>query len=49
MIAEFKPKLAREVKIEALRGLAVREYNTSNRNYNHRYAYELEPGQLNQV
>ncbi|NHN38052.1 alkyl/aryl-sulfatase [Pseudomaricurvus alcaniphilus] len=42
-------KLAREVKIKALRGLAEREYNAPNRNYYLSYANELESGQLNQI
>ena len=40
---------AREVKIEALRGLANREYNAPNRNYYLSYANELENGQLSEV
>lgn len=40
---------AREVKIEALRGLAAREYNAPNRNYYLSYANELESGQLSDV
>ena len=42
-------KLARKVKIEALRGLAAREYNAPNRNYYLSYANELESGQLSEV
>ena len=42
-------KLARETKIQALRGLAAREYNAPNRNYYLSYANELESGELSQV
>lgn len=42
-------QLARESKIKALRGLAVREYNAPNRNYYLSYANELESGQLSDV
>ncbi|MCG6156816.1 alkyl/aryl-sulfatase [Rubinisphaera margarita] len=42
-------KRARQVKIEALRGLAAREYNAPNRNYYSSYANELESGQLSEV
>ena len=42
-------KRARHVKIEALRGLAAREYNAPNRNYYLSYANELESGQLSEV
>jgi uncharacterized sulfatase len=42
-------KLARKVKIEALRGLAAREYNAPNRNYYLSYANELESGRLSEV
>lgn len=42
-------ELARTVKIEALRGLAAREYNAPNRNYYLSYANELESGQLSEV
>lgn len=42
-------KLARTVKIAALRGLAAREYNAPNRNYYLSYANELESGQLSEV
>ena len=42
-------KLARKVKIKALRGLAAREYNAPNRNYYLSYANELESGQLSEV
>lgn len=42
-------KLARDVKIKALRGLAAREYNAPNRNYYLSYANELESGQLSEV
>ncbi|WP_419581577.1 alkyl sulfatase dimerization domain-containing protein [Stieleria magnilauensis] len=42
-------KLARKVKIEALRGLAAREYNAPNRNYYLSYANELESGQLSEL
>jgi uncharacterized sulfatase len=42
-------KLARQVKIKALRGLAVREYNAPNRNYYLSYANELESGKLSEV
>ncbi len=42
-------KLARQTKIEALRGLATREYNAPNRNYYLSYANELESGQLSEV
>lgn len=42
-------KLAREVKIAALRGLAEKEYNAPNRNYYLSYANELESGQLSEV
>ncbi len=42
-------QLARQVKIEALRGLAEREYNAPNRNYYLSYANELESGKLNEV
>lgn len=40
---------ARKVKIEALRGLAAREYNAPNRNYYLSYANELESGRLSEV
>jgi len=42
-------QLARKVKIQALRGLAAREYNAPNRNYYLSYANELESGQLSEV
>ncbi|WP_202907541.1 alkyl/aryl-sulfatase [Mariniblastus fucicola] len=42
-------KLARKVKIEALRGLAAREYNAPNRNYYVSYANELESGRLSEL
>jgi alkyl sulfatase BDS1-like metallo-beta-lactamase superfamily hydrolase len=42
-------ELARKIKIEALRALAVREYNAPNRNYYLSYANELESGQLGDV
>ncbi|WP_146403516.1 alkyl/aryl-sulfatase [Planctomycetes bacterium CA13] len=42
-------KRARKVKIEALRGLAAREYNAPNRNYYLSYANELESGQLSEL
>ncbi|EMI22974.1 Beta-lactamase-like domain protein [Rhodopirellula maiorica SM1] len=42
-------KLARKVKITALRGLAAREYNAPNRNYYLSYANELESGHLSEV
>ena len=42
-------QLARNVKIEALRGLGAREYNAPNRNYYLSYANELESGQLSEV
>ncbi|TWU46611.1 alkyl/aryl-sulfatase [Rubripirellula reticaptiva] len=42
-------KLARTVKIEALRELAAREYNAPNRNYYLSYANELESGQLSEL
>lgn len=42
-------KLARKVKITALRALASREYNAPNRNYYLSYANELESGQLSEV
>ncbi|WP_390621859.1 alkyl sulfatase dimerization domain-containing protein [Crateriforma conspicua] len=42
-------KLARKVKIEALRGLAGREYNAPNRNYYLSYANELESGALSEI
>ena len=42
-------QLARETKIEALRGLGAREYNAPNRNYYLSYANELESGQLSEV
>lgn len=42
-------QLARETKINALRGLAAREYNAPNRNYYLSYANELESGQLSDV
>ncbi|WP_231617832.1 alkyl/aryl-sulfatase [Novipirellula aureliae] len=42
-------KLARKVKITALRGLAAREYNAPNRNYYLSYANELESGQLSEI
>jgi len=42
-------KLARKVKIQALRGLAAREYNAPNRNYYLSYANELESGQLSEL
>ncbi|MFK7823738.1 MAG: alkyl sulfatase dimerization domain-containing protein [Oligoflexales bacterium] len=41
--------LAREVKIKALRGLAVKEYNAPNRNYYLSYARELESGDLENI
>jgi len=41
--------LARQTKIKALRGLALREYNAPNRNYYLSYANELESGQLSDV
>ncbi|WP_442506139.1 alkyl sulfatase dimerization domain-containing protein [Novipirellula sp. SH528] len=41
--------LARKVKIEALRGMAAREYNAPNRNYYLSYANELESGQLSEL
>ncbi|TWU39558.1 alkyl/aryl-sulfatase [Novipirellula artificiosorum] len=42
-------KLARKVKITALRRLAAREFNAPNRNYYLSYANELESGQLSEV
>jgi alkyl sulfatase BDS1-like metallo-beta-lactamase superfamily hydrolase len=42
-------ELVRESKINALRGLAAREYNAPNRNYYLSYANELESGQLSEV
>ena len=42
-------KLAREIKIKALRGLAAREYNAPNRNYYLSYANELESGDLSDI
>lgn len=42
-------KLARKVKIKALRGLGAREYNAPNRNYYLSYANELESGQLSEA
>lgn len=42
-------KRARKVKIEALRGLAAREYNAPNRNYYLSYANELESGKLSEL
>ncbi|QDS94685.1 hypothetical protein FF011L_34650 [Roseimaritima multifibrata] len=42
-------KLARKVKIEALRGLAAREYNAPNPNYYLSYANDLESGQLSEI
>lgn len=42
-------KLARKVKIAALRGLAAREFNAPNRNYYLSYANELESGQLSEI
>jgi len=42
-------KAARKVKIEALRGLAAREYNAPNRNYYLSYADELESGRLSDI
>lgn len=42
-------ELARKVKIEALRGLAAREYNAPNRNYYFSYANELESGALSEL
>ena len=42
-------QLARKTKIEALRGLAAREFNAPNRNYYLSYANELESGQLGEV
>ncbi|TWU07414.1 alkyl/aryl-sulfatase [Allorhodopirellula heiligendammensis] len=42
-------ELARKVKIEALRGLAAREYNAPNRNYYLSYANELESGALSDL
>ncbi len=41
--------VARKVKIEALRGLAAREFNAPNRNYYLSYANELESGQLSEL
>ena len=41
--------LARETKIKALRGLALREYNAPNRNYYLSYANELESGKLSEI
>lgn len=40
---------ARQVKIQALRALAAKEYNAPNRNYYLSYANELESGQLSEV
>lgn len=40
---------ARKVKIEAMRGLAAREYNAPNRNYYLSYANELESGELSEL
>jgi len=42
-------ELARQTKINALRGLAAREYNAPNRNYYLSYANELESGQLSEL
>ena len=42
-------KLARNVKIKALRGLGAREHNAPNRNYYLSYANELESGQLSEL
>ncbi len=42
-------KLARQVKIAALRGLGEREYNAPNRNYYLSYANELEAGDLSDI
>lgn len=42
-------ELARKVKIQALRGLAAREYNAPNRNYYLSYANELESGELSEL
>ncbi|WDQ14743.1 alkyl/aryl-sulfatase [Rhodopirellula sp. P2] len=42
-------KLARKVKIAALRGLAAQEYNAPNRNYYLSYANELESGELSEI
>ncbi|QDT05070.1 Hydroxyacylglutathione hydrolase [Rubripirellula lacrimiformis] len=42
-------KLARNVKIQSLRGLAAREYNAPNRNYYLSYANELESGELSEL
>ncbi len=41
--------LARQIKIQALRGLAEREYNAPNRNYYLSYAKELESGSLDEI
>ena len=38
-----------KARIKALRGLAAREYNASNRNYYLSYANELESGQLSDL
>lgn len=48
-LEEADRELARKVKIEALRGLAAREYNAPNRNYYFSYANELESGKLSEV
>jgi uncharacterized sulfatase len=45
-LADGDRQRAREVKIEALRGLGAQEYNAPNRNYYLSYANELESGQL---
>lgn len=42
-------KIARDTKIEALRGLAAQEYNAPNRNYYLTYARELETGGLEEI
>ncbi|MGD7651575.1 MAG: alkyl sulfatase dimerization domain-containing protein, partial [Verrucomicrobiales bacterium] len=42
-------KLARNAKIQALRGLASREFNAPNRNYYLSYANELESGKLSEI
>ncbi|MCF3650608.1 alkyl/aryl-sulfatase [Synoicihabitans lomoniglobus] len=45
-LTDGDPTRAREIKIEALRGLGALEYNAPNRNYYLSYANELESGQL---
>ncbi|MCO8121242.1 alkyl/aryl-sulfatase [Stieleria sp. TO1_6] len=48
-LSDGDSKLARKVKIQALRGLAASEYNAPNRNYYLSYANELESGELSDL